>query len=748
MRVFNCAVTIFLTFLLSLLIVLPVFAEVLTIPLPPIEIMERSYENNIVTFSGAQIQFLSGTGEPAIPYVNYKIHLPQGIDPHTISVSLENIEEQIIQGSCELLPVPPAATWNGEEEVKLWPDDRNLVEGRDMDVYANDEIFPVRHVFDFRTGEIRGEKVLDVAIAAYRFNPVKGSLYRLQTADIVIGYETNGKALSSSGIDSITESMLKKSVINFPGASSSLSASAEPQAGTGYAILTTSSIINSSNQLSNFVRWKVSKGFSVYLADESDWGGGTGNAAAERIRNWLKNNYQSKSLKYVLLIGNPDPDTGNIPMKMLWPRNNATSYTEDGYRQSPSDLYYADLSGNWDIDGDGRYGEGDHDMSSGGIDTNWEVYVGRIPYYGSISDLDSILVKIISYENITKEASGWRENVLLPMKPSDDSTPGYQLGEAVKNDILPGGWGYTRIYDQNYGVSPEKTPCTTTNVTNSWNQGNFGAVFWWTHGWYTSASDVMDLSHASTLDNSHPSLVFQGSCMNAHPESSNNLSYSLLKKGAIATIGATRYSWYSPGQTSFSGSPSSAGMTYDFAKRVIQFQEDFGTALFLVKQGRYPTASWWMNFTDFNLYGDPSISLGSSSATRQYVLSGRVTADDGVLSGVTVTATGNSLTRQTYTSSTGSYRLEVPEGEYTISVSKSNYDFDPESKHVSVDGTDVSGQNFTAFPSSSTATTKSTTTASSGGGGGGCDTSSLPPGAFVLLVPLCYLFVPLSRKEQ
>ncbi len=748
MKISDRVIIVFFTVLLSILSISIAFAEVFTVPLPPVEVIDEADYSNVITFSGSEFQFLSATGEPSIPYVNYKILLPRGTVPESISISLENVEEELITGPFDISPVSPAATWNGEEDVHLWPEDRNLIEGRDMAVYTKDEVFPAEHIYGIRTGQIRGENVIDVPIAVYRYNPVQGNLFKLREAEIVVNYESSGEVLSSSGMDSITESIVKKSVINFPDGPSSLSSSSEPQAGTGYAIITTSNIVNSSSQLSNFMEWKTSRGFSVQLVTESGWGGGTGNTAAERIRTWLKNNYQSRSLKYVLLLGNPDPSTGDVPMKMLWPRNNASSYTEDGYRQSPSDLYYADLTGNWDKDGDGRYGEGDHDMVTGGIDTNWEVFIGRIPYYGSISDLDSILLKIMTYENTAQDESGWRENVLLPMKPSDDRTPGYHLGEAVKNDILPAGWGYTRVYDENYGVSPEKTPCTTTNVTNSWNQSNFGAVLWWTHGWYTTASDVMDLSHVATLDNSHPAVVFQGSCMNAHPETSNNLSYSLLKNGAIASIGATRYSWYSPGQTSFSGSVTSAGMTYDFSKRIIEYEEDFGTALFLVKQGRYPTSTWWMNFTDFNLYGDPSVSLGASSSTEQYLLSGRITTEDGVLSGVTVTASGNFLTRQTYTSSTGSYSLEVPEGDYTISVSKSNYVFNPSSSSVTVEGTNVSNQDFFALPSSSTTTTTSTTTASGGGGGGGCNASSLPWGAILLLIPLAGLLIPSSSIKK
>ena len=39
----------------------------------------------------------------------------------------------------------------------------------------------------------------------------------------------------------------------------------------------------------------------------------------ERIRAWLKANYKVLGLKWVLLIGNPDPNRPGVPMKSLTP---------------------------------------------------------------------------------------------------------------------------------------------------------------------------------------------------------------------------------------------------------------------------------------------------------------------------------------------------------------------------------------------------------------------------------------------
>jgi hypothetical protein len=379
-------------------------------------------------------------------------------------------------------------------------------------------------------------------------------------------------------------------------------ASAQAQAQEVYYILTTSEIVNNSAKLQDFVDHKTSLGFNVTVVTESAWGSLTGDAAANAIRQYLQENYLSQNIKYILLIGNPHPQTGDLPMKMLWPRSYA-----DRDRQAPSDYFYADLTGNWDLDNDGLYGEWGDDFGTGGVDIDVDIIVGRIPFYGVISDLDSILQKIIDYETgVTGGA--WIRKFLFSMKPLDSYTPGYQLGEAIKNDVaVPSGFTSTRVYDQNYGLNPppEMTPCTTSNVLAAWQQ-YAGFHFWSTHGSHTSASNIFNSSMCPQLDDAYPSFTFQGSCHNAYPEYSNNLGYSLLKNGAIGTVSATRVSWYLIGQTTFTNTSSIGGIGYRYAMDLAGQRMPCGEALYTVFT-EIPF-SLWMNFCVFNLYGDPSVS--------------------------------------------------------------------------------------------------------------------------------------------
>lgn len=610
-------------------------AGTVRVPLPqePVEVFPG--EGGGAHFEGENLQFPGQTGEPNLPYRVMKILLPPDAELDTVSVVLENVVETSVGGLWDVSPVPPMATWDGEKVVEAWPEGQIFEEGRDVEVYGADFSFPLDRTLPARVGEVRGWKVVDVPVALFRYNPVTRQLLQLEEAEVVVDYSVpEGKSAVSGTFGSDVPDHVRDLLVNYDevasayGVTSGTKRSDEATDLPGYVIITTGAILGTSDSMDDFVAHKESEGFYVTVVSEDEWGGGTGDAAAENLRTWLAANYLALDAEYVLLVGNPHPESGDVPMKMLWPLNNSPMYQQ--YADCPSDLYYADLTGNWDLDGDGFYGEWDDDFGDGGIDMNWDVVVGRIPVYESTNDLDAILSKTIRYETADPATTEWRRNALLPMKPSDESTPGYQLGEEIKDDVLvPLGYeGYSRVYDENYDLdpAPDFTPCTMDNVTTAWTEEAFGLVAWWTHGWYTLAADIMDLDHLAALDDKHPSIVFQCSCLNAHPETDNNLSYSLLKNGAVVTIGATRVSWYWRGQTDYSGSSTNSGMTLGFSKNLLLHAMDAGTALASLKQESYATNEhFWMNFTDFNVYGDPSLALepaGSSTGSVTVTIDG------------------------------------------------------------------------------------------------------------------------------
>ena len=430
-----------------------------------------------------------------------------------------------------------------------------------------------------------------------------------------------------------------------------------------YAIITTSAIASASAKLPAFVAYRQSKGLRVRVVTETEWGGGTGDTASNNIRDWLKNNYLALGLRYVLLIGDPSPSGGDVPMKLLWPRRNQSSY-----REAPSDYYYADLTGNWDLDGDGYCGEQPDDFGPGGVDRIPELYVGRIPVYaGGVAALDRILQKTIDYESGI--LGNWSRNFLLPMKPLDSETLSWQLGEAISSGIAqPSSMNPRRIYDSLYDLSspPECSPCNYSTVTSEWRTNGAGVV-WMTHGSPTVASSVITSDMCAGLNDARPAIVFCASCDNGWPENSGNLAYLLLKQGAVCVESASRASFYYPGEDAVAGD-SIGGMANEFARCLIENEWPCGRAAYESRLDLPLTI--WSNHLVFNVYGDPALCF---NATAFGGVSGRVLDSFGApIPGATVSTPDGK--KKTSTASDGEYKVTgLGAAELDLVVSAQGY---------------------------------------------------------------------------
>ena len=558
--------------------------------------------SGVAAFSCEDVRWLSDTGEPRVPWKVITVLLPPDADLSSVRCRIEQPVFESISGVWQVEPMPPIATRdeNGREIV-IRPEGKRIINGRDADIYERDAFWPEELVRLTGTGKLRKWRLAEVAVPLVRYNPVSGRLMRLTGAGITVDFQRQARLPEIDRPDLLGRPRVRDKAVNFTQAVGTYDkvvedgwdtqdvigeSSVSPNLNsTGYVIITTTAIQSSSTKLSAFIAHKQSQGFNVQVITESIWGGGSGDSAANNIRAWLASNYITEDILYVLLIGNPHPGTGDVPMKMC-------------ISDHPTDYFYAELTADWDKDGDGIFGE-----SGDEVEKYFEVYTGRIPYYGNIGDTDAILQKIIDYENATDV--DWRRNVILPMVPLDDVTPSYHLGEQIKHNLLePEAVSSDRIYDKTYGVIPPPEYIRSEAYpADVWSRGTYGLTVWMTHGWSQGASGIISTGDVPNLDDSHPTATWQGSCTNGEPENSNNLAYAILKNGGIATLGATRLSWYYVGQTNFTNTSSIGGLGYQYALRLVERQA-CGQALYDTKEAM---SFWAQNYYVFNLYGDPSV---------------------------------------------------------------------------------------------------------------------------------------------
>ena len=304
---------------------------------------------------------IESPGDPILPQKTLEFWVPQGVIWSSLNFSVEIIESEVLPNSYNIPPcLPISPVQDGDEtrydpEYYEWGAEKSIVDGKNTLVYEEDANYPSNALeFIGYTQRKEPQTVIESPLAQqtqqslvennyvrvlfrpFLYNPVQQKLTFIKQAEINIAYE-------------------------YP-----TIMSVEAQAATtyDYVIITTNDISSHSEELTHFINLKQLYGHNVKVVTENDFGSLTGqapNGRAEKIRQWLINNYQSLGIDYVLLIGNPDPDNpddltdsvGDIPMKMCWPR-----YFSPSYRESPTDYFFADLTGNWNLDGDQHFGEG------------------------------------------------------------------------------------------------------------------------------------------------------------------------------------------------------------------------------------------------------------------------------------------------------------------------------------------------------------------------------------------------------
>jgi len=655
---------------------------VVTLHTPPYQVTAHDDGFDLVQIEG--FDRFGAPGNPELPGRVYNIAVPPDVIWKSLTVEILSVETIELPVTYEIAPAPPFATWDGDEQVIDWGENAaSIVDGRNIDVYESNAHFPASQVTVVAQSQMRKWHFVRLLFTPAQYNPITKKLRMTKEVEVRVAFERNVAIQAQAELnDIVMDDHAAQILHNYEQARGWYQPDSLPMdtnADADYVIITTNEIVAGSSKLSDFVAHQGARGYTAEVVTEDDYGGLTGqppNGTAERIRQWLMDNYLTKHIEYVLLIGNPDPDDpssssdsiGDVPMKMCWPRRTASTY-----REAPTDYFYADLTGNWDLDGDTYFGERDDD-GSGGVDFTMEVYVGRIPVYTSVSGwettLDNILQKIMDYDSATDQA--WRRAALLPMSFSDSSTDGAYLAEHMKSDYLnDNGYASYTMYQQGPSCSDSTfdsdEPLVDEAVRNHWQNTPYGIITWWAHGSGTSVSigysgcwngTLLSSADTTFLDDSYPAFVYQASCSNGFPESNSNLGYALLKQGAIGTVSASRVSWYRMGTWAPDGPnrSDSANIGYYFMQHIVDRQQA-GKALYDVKSSA--GLSPWMNLMVFNLYGDPSTRIMGDGRIEVAPTSLKETVDLGDIGATTLTISNTG---------DGTLEFQFAETEHSVAI--------------------------------------------------------------------------------
>lgn len=585
-------------------------------------------------------------GNPLLPGKIIKAALPPDVDLASVRIDVSPVAYEIVSGEHTFPAAGPIVTWlDGKEVVDWGPHAATIQDGRNTAVYESDAWFPENLVVLLDTPQMRKWTFARLQFTPVEFHPPSGEI-RINTAvNVSLTYQrqpASSLTLNQALADRAFDQQAAKFFINMAEAQSwygSSDINAMTDEKPGLAIITTNEIVAGSTSLEDFITHKDALGYRVHLVTEDDYTGLTGqapNETADKIRQWLINHYLADNITDVLLIGNPEP-LGDVPMKKCWARE---------YFMVPTDYYYADLSGNWNLDGDIYFCEFEGDAGPGGVDFAADVYVGRIPVYVQQEDwknkLDKILTKSIHYDN--EKDTSWRYSALLAMTFSDSNTDGAYLTESMIHDFLPlNNVKPMTLYQQapdSYcdSIFPSDERLSHHTAGHVWKDNPFGLVAWWGHGNPSGVvlgcgeGTLFNILDPPLLDDTHPAFVFQGSCSNGQPEIDNNLGTELLRNGAVGTISASRVSYYTPGIWFQKSIPDTPAVGYYFLEGLVQAKQS-GQAFYQPSINLAPEGPhWWHNMFTYNLYGDPTVRMLKPARMSVDPAEISVTLEEGALS--------------------------------------------------------------------------------------------------------------------
>ena len=420
---------------------------------------------------------LESEGAPSIPA--RVVHFVIPADMSVADVVVSHGDEETLAGTYRIAPMQPE-TPTGEERTPI---------EASAEIYGSDAVYPSERAVYLGDGYLGGYHVVSVALYPLRYHPESGRLVvtndleaRLEltpspdrsaprhrmTADAAATYRrvVAGMVENPGDIDACAKQGVAVVSGDSPGGFAPRYSPSLEGSLVEYVIITSEEYEPYFQQIAD---WKTKKGVPAVVRTVSwinaNYAGGCD--TAERIRLFIRDAFASWGTTYVLLGG----DTGVIP-----PRFGVSAYY--GGWEISTDLYYSDLDGNWNGDGDSVFGEGYSGPTAAGdsLDLYPDVFVGRAPV-ATIIETETFVDKTFEYvmnpDPVFAERNLYLAEVLFPYDWEEGmliSTDGAEDVVEPTLALVPPNVHVSLLY-QNYDPFPMSWPLTRETAIDSMNQG-------------------------------------------------------------------------------------------------------------------------------------------------------------------------------------------------------------------------------------------------------------------------------------
>jgi hypothetical protein len=259
-------------------------------------------DSEVIQLEGFSL--IRSPGDPMLPHKVYNIVVPPDTIESSLDLRIISAETRVLEGAYDIKPASPFVTWDDDRLIEAWGEGKEIVNGRNMNIYGTNASYPEQYVKLLPPSQMRKWKFTKVDFTPYQYNPKTQKLTLVESVVIEISYEQSGAAPEGNLMkDEVMDDVAREIFLNYEEATEWYTYDEGPfipSADTyDYVIITTNAIESGSSKLSSFVTHKQNLGYSVKVITEDEFGSLTGqdpNHKAEKIRKWLIDNWASMGI--------------------------------------------------------------------------------------------------------------------------------------------------------------------------------------------------------------------------------------------------------------------------------------------------------------------------------------------------------------------------------------------------------------------------------------------------------------------
>ncbi|MGQ9708379.1 MAG: C25 family cysteine peptidase [bacterium] len=567
-----------------------VLAGVVTVQfeIAPSQVNFRSYQgftvvNLNLNEEGMVCLATTEPGEPLLPVISGNVLIPA--DARLKGVSLGRVEWQKIGSDIKLYPVQPmrpVSQFNSLPFVFPKPE-----------VYQSDRPYPVEVLAAVPEGAKSGFKIAGFLFCPFRYHPESGRLFLATGVELKLEYENTSApvmVLSPGQFEMFSEDV-EHLVVNRKDISRFCPVVAELDRNELDVMVVTSSALVPA--VTGFADYLERKGyFTEVMPTETIYARYTGRDNPEKIRNMLKELFATRGLKYVILAG----DVQHVPCRY--------GYLPYAPYNVPADLYYSDLDGTWDANGNSQFGEYDYaNFNPDSVDLYSDIVVGRLPFDDS-GNCANFLHKDSLYER--HPDTTYLHKVLLPFEALWSNIDYY--GRIVNKNIASAlSEMSTWLVDSVYQMSPSQC---VFSINSGRHLFHFAG-----HGSTNAFGSTFSTSNLGSLTNiTMPSIVNSMACDCGNFDQYDCLAeqfINITNGGAVSTCLNARFGWGAPPNMG-----PSENLCMEFYNNYVKGMNQgraYGLAKDFYRNAAFSQMTYRWSIYDWTLQGDPTMLMWRTS---------------------------------------------------------------------------------------------------------------------------------------